>query len=192
MRRRWIVLVSLMLLLAVPLLASAQSNFYVVQHGDTLGRIAARFGTNVHAIASANSIFNINHIYAGQVLVIPTAPVVVPPPPIAPPPVVAPPGTTLYTVQRGDILSNIARAFNTTIAALSATNGIANPSLIYPGQVLVIPPHAPPTVVTYVVVRGDELRFIAARFGTTWQAIATLNGLAHPNLIYPGQVLRIQ
>lgn len=44
---------------------------YTVVRGDTLGRIAARFGTTVAAIASANGITNINLIFVGQVLNIP-------------------------------------------------------------------------------------------------------------------------
>jgi len=46
-------------------------NTYVVQYGDTLARIARRFGVNLYTLAQANSIYNINRIYAGQVLVIP-------------------------------------------------------------------------------------------------------------------------
>jgi LysM repeat protein len=38
---------------------------------------------------------------------------------------------------------------------------------------------------------GDTLRDIAARFGTTYQEIAQLNGIPNPDLIHPGQVFRI-
>lgn len=44
---------------------------------------------------------------------------------------------------------------------------------------------------TYVVKGGDTLSGIAAKFGTTYQAIAAKNGISNPNLIYPGQVLKI-
>lgn len=44
---------------------------------------------------------------------------------------------------------------------------------------------------TYVVNSGDTLSGIAAKFGTTYQAIAAKNGISNPNLIYPGQVLKI-
>ena len=39
--------------------------------------------------------------------------------------------------------------------------------------------------------RGDTLSGIASKYGTTYQAIAKLNGISNPNLIYPGQVLKI-
>ncbi len=44
---------------------------------------------------------------------------------------------------------------------------------------------------TYVVKSGDTLSGIAAKFGTTYQAIASKNGISNPNLIYAGQKLVI-
>lgn len=44
---------------------------------------------------------------------------------------------------------------------------------------------------TYVVQSGDTLSKIAARYGTTWQALAQLNGLTNPNALSVGQVLRV-
>lgn len=178
----------LLVVLATPLLAYAQTT-YVVQYGDTLARIAARYNTTVQAIATANSIYNPNHIYAGQVLVIPSGGVVYPPPttPTYPPAT----GAFWYTVRQGDRLSMIAAAYNTTVYAIAANNSLYNPNLIYPGQRLYIVPGQGTRVATYVVRHGDQLRFIAARYGTTWQIIASYNGLYNPNLIYAGQVLQI-
>ena len=45
---------------------------------------------------------------------------------------------------------------------------------------------------TYVVQRGDTLAKIAARYGTSWVVLCSLNGLWNPNLIYVGQVLRVR
>ena len=47
--------------------------------------------------------------------------------------------TSAYTVKQGDTLSAIARKYNTTYQVLAAYNGISNPNLIYPGQVIKIP-----------------------------------------------------
>ena len=44
-----------------------------------------------------------------------------------------------YTVRSGDTLSEIAAQYNTTYQAIAEKNGISNPNLIYPGQVLTIP-----------------------------------------------------
>lgn len=48
------------------------------------------------------------------------------------------PGRT-YTVQPGDSIWAIARRFGTTVEAIVKSNGIRNPELIYPGEVLKIP-----------------------------------------------------
>lgn len=100
-------------------------NTYIVQHGDTLSRIASTFGRTQYAIAAANNLFNVNRIYAGQVLIIPAA------------------GSysrvTTYIVRPGDYLNTIARSFNSNVAAITAYNGLYNANLIYPGQILYIP-----------------------------------------------------
>ncbi|MDO4573340.1 MAG: LysM peptidoglycan-binding domain-containing protein, partial [Clostridia bacterium] len=44
-----------------------------------------------------------------------------------------------YTVRPGDTLWAIARRFGTTVAELARLNGIRDPALIYPGEVLRIP-----------------------------------------------------
>jgi LysM repeat protein len=46
---------------------------YVVQPGDSLWSIAARFGVSVQAIAAANHLANQQMLHVGQTLIIPTA-----------------------------------------------------------------------------------------------------------------------
>lgn len=101
-----------------------------------------------------------------------------------------------YTVKAGDTLSGIASMYGTTYQHLAEINGIANPNLIYPGQVLKVTgtasaPQASTSVV-YTVKSGDTLSGIAAKYGTTYQHLASINGIANPNLIYPGQKIRIK
>jgi len=45
--------------------------------------------------------------------------------------------------------------------------------------------------IEYVVVKGDTLSGIAARYGTTYQELARINNIANPRYIYVGQVIRI-
>jgi spore germination protein len=52
-------------------LADPVGKSYVVQYGDTLSRISRAFGVNMDVLARVNNIFNVNRIYAGQVLSIP-------------------------------------------------------------------------------------------------------------------------
>lgn len=46
--------------------------------------------------------------------------------------------------------------------------------------------------VYYVVKRGDTLSAIASKYGTTYQQLAKINGIANPNRIYPGQKIRVK
>lgn len=115
------------------------------------------------------------------------------PAPAKPAPKPAAPKTGTYTVKSGDTLSGIASKYGTSWQELQRINGLANANLIFPGQVLKLPGGGKPAPQkrTYVVKSGDTLSGIAARFGTSWQALAQKNGLANANLIYPGQVLKI-
>lgn len=102
------------------------------------------------------------------------------------------PAVGTYTVRSGDTLSSIAAKFGTSYQALAGLNGIANPNLIYVGQVLRVNSSASAGSVYYTVRVGDNLSSIASRYGTSYQSIASLNGLANPNLIYAGQTLKIK
>ena len=44
---------------------------YTIQRGDTLSKIAARYGTTVAVLVELNNIPNKNRIYAGHKLLIP-------------------------------------------------------------------------------------------------------------------------
>jgi LysM repeat protein len=48
----------------------AQQQQYIIQPGDTLASIAAKFGVTVQSLATANNISNLDLIYAGKVLII--------------------------------------------------------------------------------------------------------------------------
>jgi LysM repeat protein len=140
--------------------------------------------------------------------------------PIPPQPTATPqlPGdfnsTVLYTVQAGDTVWDIARRYNSTVAAITQVNGLNNSGLINIGQVLVVPVRIdytqPPTFTpaptqagggtggpitpagnTYTVRGGDTLFAISLRYNTTVATMAQLNNIVNPNLIFPGQTLRV-
>lgn len=100
------------------------------------------------------------------------------------------PAAKTHTVQSGETLSGIAAKYGTTYQSLAAINGIDNPNLIYAGQVLKLTGSAAASK-TYTVQSGDTLSGIAAKYGTTYQRLAQINGISNPNVIYPGQVLKI-
>jgi lysozyme len=84
----------------------------------------------------------------------------------------------------------------------SALNGLSNANRIYAGMWLCVQsaPTSPPAqsplsagcAQWYQVRWGDQLRFIAPRYGTTWQALAQLNGLGNANRIYAGTWLCVR
>ncbi|KRL91143.1 LysM peptidoglycan-binding domain-containing protein [Limosilactobacillus ingluviei] len=94
-------------------------NTYYVQAGDTLSGIAAKFGTTVSALVSANGINNPNVIYVGQKILLGGQ-------------------SNAYTVQAGDTLSGIAASHGTTWQALAQKNHISNPNVIFVGQTIQI------------------------------------------------------
>jgi LysM repeat protein len=115
-------------------------------------------------------------------------------PPVPLPPV-PPTGGTIHVVQSGENLFRIGLRYGLRWDVIAAANGLFNPNFVFAGQRLIIPAGGavPPTggPVVHVVQRGESLLTIAARYRTTWQAIAAANNLANPNLIVPGQRLTI-
>ncbi len=101
---------------------------------------------------------------------------------------------TVHVVQRGENLTAIANRYGTTPQAIASANNLVNTNLIYVGQRLTIPGSGSASTQSnsfHVVNRGDTLTAIAARFGTTTQALVQANGLASPDRIFVGQRLLI-
>ncbi len=128
-----------MLMVAAPASASTDASpsatgggsgcgqFYTVRWGDTLYRIAVRYGTTVAKLMSLNGITNPNKIIAGQTICIKPGGSI--------------PFGFLYTIQRGDTLYSIARRYGWSVWYLASVNHIANPDRITAGQVILIPYH---------------------------------------------------
>jgi soluble lytic murein transglycosylase-like protein len=95
------------------------------------------------------------------------------------------------TVAPGDTLGAIAARNGTTVAAIVAANGIADPDRIVAGRRLTIPAAGAAAGGSYRVRSGDTLGSIAGRFGTSVGALAALNGIADPNRIAAGAVIRV-
>jgi membrane-bound lytic murein transglycosylase D len=111
-----------------------------------------------------------------------------PPPPEDRVSVVVP---TIYKVQSGDTLGQIAERFRVSVADIQRWNSI-NGTLIRAGQDLTLHAGAtqPAPGTIYRVQRGDSLDIIARRFGVSVDNIKRWNNLSS-NLIHPGQDLQI-
>lgn len=103
--------------------------------------------------------------------------------------VVSADGDIWHIVKWGENLTQIAAMYGVTVEEIMTANGLTNPNLIYAGQKLLIPSTTP--YITHIVQPGETLSSIAWHYGVNYWDIATLNGLANPNLIYVGQVLLI-
>lgn len=78
--------------------------------------------------------------------------------------------------QRKNNLINAGYDYNTIQAIVNQKLGVSTAAIVK----------------TYTVKKGDTLSAIAKKYGTTYQKIAKDNGIANPNLINVGQVLKIK
>ena len=95
-----------------------------------------------------------------------------------------------YTVVAGDTLSGLALRFYGDAELhplIASASGIADAAVIHVGQRLIIP-----DIARYAVVAGDTLSALASRFygdASLYPLIATVNGIADPDVIDVGQIL---
>ena len=169
---------------------------YRVRPGDTLGKIAQRFGTTVGALQRANSLSRPNRIYAGQYLRVPGqslgsfAASAKSPGPV---PVQVAEAPSHHVVKKGETLTTIARRYGHPVGDIVAANALRSANEIFVGQRLRIA--APSTLAgttegptSHTVRRGESLTRIARSYGTNVAALQSRNGL-RSTVIHPGQVL---
>jgi len=130
---------------APAMVAPADLQTYTIRSGDSLSKVAHRFGVSARELAEINGIKNQNMIRIGQKLVLPAYAKKQAPAPKkmsrpkkkkATPKTVAP--GSLYVVQSGDVLSRIAVRHGTTVKALRSANKLTSDRILV-GQKLVIP-----------------------------------------------------
>ena len=151
---------------------------YIIRKGDTLGKIAQKYGTSVGQIRSWNNLSG-TRIRVGQRLTIYTSGTAQ-----------AEPERIVYKVRRGDTLSRIGQKYGVSVDSIKQWNNL-NGSTIKTGQRLTIHPgQTAPEYVVYDVRRGDSLGQIARQYGTSISQIKRQNSL-RSNTIHPGQRLKI-
>ncbi|MEO6944228.1 MAG: LysM peptidoglycan-binding domain-containing protein [Lacisediminihabitans sp.] len=127
------------------------ANRYTIVSGDTVGRIAAKFGLTAKTVLSANGLSASSIIYPGQTLAIPsTSPAAFTSAPVAyVTPIATPttpqvsigttPVTSSYVIVPGDTISKIATKFGISIQSILNANNLSWSSIIYTGRTITIP-----------------------------------------------------
>ena len=194
---------------------TAAPDTYIVQAGDTISAIAGRHGLATASVLALNGLSWSSLIFPGQELRLASAASSAAPAPASTPPP-APAATSAassYTIVGGDTISGIARRFGVSTQSVLTANGLSGSSIIYPGQSVTIPgsgapalnavpvaavsaaPAAPaavaPVAGNYLIVSGDTVGKIAARFGISTQDLLAANGLSATSVIYAGRSLVI-
>lgn len=151
-------------------------NYYVVQNGDSLWKIANKYGITVNELKSLNGLTS-NNLTVGQILEVPGS---------------SSSASGTYTVKSGDSLWKIANEYGLTVAELKSLNGLTSDNLSV-GQVLKVSNSSGSSNSssnTYTVKSGDSLWKIANGYGVTVNELISLNDLTS-DILSIGQVLKI-
>lgn len=176
---------------------------YIVRKGDTITRIAKKYGVKPQQIRGWNQIPPDATVSAGQQLTIWSKRKRVRGQYYASQ---IRPYMLTHTVAAGENLSDIANQYHVTTADLRSTNQLKS-NTVTEGQVLTIPPsvrrlnvvdaskksstQATPTVKYYTVRSGDTLSKIARKYGTSVNNLRKLNDLSPADSIRIGQKLKV-
>lgn len=185
---------------------------HTVRRGETLSRIATRYGVSTGDLMKANSIRSANHIHSGQKLRIPGGgapqPATIQPPatggtpgntapasaPAQPPSAVAVAAARSYKVRTGDTLYDIARKHDVTVSELQAWNGMGRSAQLLVGKTLHVQdpkkPYASLGDGQYHEVRaGDYPARIAKAYNMPLDQLLALNNLSANDTIRIGDKL---
>ncbi|MDD5087746.1 MAG: LysM peptidoglycan-binding domain-containing protein [bacterium] len=182
---------------------------HYVRKGETLGRIAQKYGTTVSAITAQpeNRGVKANKLRIGQRIVVPVAQLASggaeSPSPKSAPKTAALNNTALsgdheilYTVHRGETLGKIAREIGVSVSEICRQNSIRNANEIQPGQKLRIRVDGGQALASgkggskvHTVQPGDTVWSIAQAYGQDYERILAWNKLNKRSRIFPGQQL---
>lgn len=196
------------------------SETYTIQPGDSLSKIAREHGMSLDVLIKANpQIDNPNLIHPGLVIKIPMKTLKKAKAKVFKNKAHA--AATTYEVKPGDYLSKIAAEHNISLQELIKANPKLkdNPSLIHPGQKIVIPPRTASayaeketetrkpdkkskkiksaqktkTPKIHTIAAGETLYGIARKYGISYNALINANPQfkENPSLIQPGQMVKI-
>ena len=174
----------------LPYIAPTESDFYTVQKGDSLWKIASMYDTTVDTLMSINNLKGTTLTINQQILVPKKKDIDID--------INKNDKGIYYTVKSGDTLYKIASSYNVGVDKIKSANKL-NSNILQIGQVLLIPVETtdvtettPSTSngISYVVVKGDNLYNIANKYKVSVSDIKSLNNLKS-NTLQIGQILKI-
>ncbi|MEW6240027.1 MAG: LysM peptidoglycan-binding domain-containing protein [Chloroflexota bacterium] len=178
--RKFLLLFLALTLMVFPQHAAAQAAgpVYIVQPGDTLSSIAARFNVTVEELIAANGTTDPNLLAAGQQLIIPGLE-----------------GVTgilnTKVINFGDSFRAISRQTQVPVALLQKLNRLVSPTELYIGASLIVPQDEGETGLTahFTPQPGETLLEMAVRQNSDVWTLASLNALTGGWSALPGDVL---
>jgi LysM repeat protein len=157
---------------------------HLVQSGQVLSQICARYGVDQADVLRANDLESADKIRAGETLLIPRE--------NGAESVSSKAAVEAYTVRSGDTLSKLAFRTGASVTQLRSWNTLSS-TVINIGQKLILSaPNSERGLETqYVVQAADTLSSIALRYGVTVGQVQGWNKLSHRTTIRIGQALKI-
>jgi len=186
---------------------------YKIKRGDSLGKIAQKFNTEIALIKQVNNVKG-NQIRAGKFLLIPVATASLDSYLLSQDQRLAKTQNKvlagekrIHIVKSGDTLWDLSRAFNVSTRSIAKWNGMAPRDTIKPGQKLVIwqkttlknlasntltpSEKAIMRNINYRVRKGDSFARIADKFNVSITDIERWNSLNRKKYLQPGQMLKL-
>jgi len=160
---------------------------YIIQGGDTIGKIAKNHNITVSDILAANPGIIPEQLSVGQTICIPQNS-------SQQGAAACPIGSSPYEVKKGDTISAIARRFNTTVESILLANPNVNPEGLYVGQIICVVQEKSeqancPLMNSYVVQKGDSISTIAKAFNVSLLSVLKANPTVKPETLYVNQVI---
>jgi membrane-bound lytic murein transglycosylase D len=171
-----------------------------VTRGQTLSYLSQKYHVPISAIMEMNSLTNKHRLSIGQRLIIPanagSQTSGAKAKSNSPKKTSSSSGrSNTYTVKKGDTLSELALSFGTTVNEIRRLNGLKSSSRIYVGQRLKLSgarsPRSGGLFTEHVVKKGENLSYLAGKYGVTLSAILAANNLDSKGILRVGQRLLI-
>lgn len=180
---------------------------YTVQRGDTLWGLSKEYSVPFATLLEANGMTRDTQLSVGQEILVPSGYDELGIVADTQTEMVAAEGTSIYTVGRGDTLSEIAARSGTSVSRIKSLNNMGSDTirvgqkLIVPGEIAVVEEETIIETVDFnpsdytavhVVDSGETPSGIALRYGMTTTELLAVNGISDARLLRAGSELKVK